>query len=197
MKTYFSIFILAAMVAVWGCNSKKEKTAEEIAFTEDSLKRVEEERKAAELAEHKAQLKTARDAKAEQRRMAWDEKTKKSPSYKDKSGKTVYYKGETDPTYTGGEQAMVQYLRDNLKYPEAARSKGQEGTVWVDFVVDSKGKVREVSATESTWDQVDPELVNEAVRVVTEMPTWKAGTKGGKPVDIAYNVPITFELESL
>jgi len=191
MKTYFSIFVLAMTVIVWGCNSKHEKTAEEIAATEDSLKNV----KAEELAARKAKLRETREMKAEQRRTAMAEKAKASATYKDASGKVVYYKGEVDPVFAGGEQAMHKFLQDNLQYPESAQTKGVEGTVFVDFIVDSKGKVRDVIATETTWAEVDSTLVNEAVRVVSVMPAWVAGTKGGKPVDIAYSIPITFELE--
>ena len=89
---------------------------------------------------------------------------------------------------------MRKYLRDNLKYPESAQDDGVEGTVFVDFVVDKKGAVTNVSATETTMTTVDSALVNEAVRVVSVMPAWTPGTQGGKPVDVAYSIPITFEL---
>lgn len=194
MKTYFSIFILAVIFIAAGCG-KPEKTAEQIAAEtaakEDSIRNVA----AQEVADRKAKLKEARDAKTAQRTAAWEEKAKTSPTFKDKSGKTVYYKGEVDPKYAGGEEAMTKYLQDNLKYPEDAKTKGIEGTVYVDFIVDKKGAVREVAATDFTLEQVDSTLVNEAVRVVSTMPAWVAGTKGGKPVDLAYSIPITFELQ--
>jgi len=192
MRIYFSIFVLAMMVIVWGCNSKHEKTAEEIAATEDSVRQA----KVAELAERKAKLKEVRDAKAAQRRAAIAEKAKTSPTYKDASGQVVYYKVEVDPKYTGGEEAMTKYLQDNLKYPESARSKGVEGTVFVDFIVDKKGVVKNAAATETTLAEVDSALIAEAVRVVSAMPKWDPGTQGGKPADVAYSIPITFELES-
>lgn len=88
----------------------------------------------------------------------------------------------------------MNYLQNNLKYPESARSKGIEGTVYVDFVVDKKGKVTDATATETTLAEVDSALVVEAVRVVSAMPAWAPGTQGGKPVDVAYSIPITFEL---
>lgn len=196
MKTYISIFVIAMSLIVVGCNSKREKTAEEIKATEDSLQMVREDSLRAVVADRKAKLKEARDAKANQRRTVWEEKAKTSPTYKDKSGNVVYYKSEVDPSYTGGSEAMNQYLKDNLKYPETALNNRDEGTVFVEFVVDKKGKVRDVVAVESTWNQADSTLVNEAVRVVSGMPTWVAGTKGGKPVDVAYSIPITFELDN-
>ncbi|MEI9917443.1 MAG: TonB family protein [Bacteroidota bacterium] len=195
MKTYLSIFVLAMMVIVSGCNSKHEKTAEEKAATEDSLKNAKAAELAEQKAQRKAQLKEAREMKEEQRRAALAEKAKASLTFKDASGKVVYYKSEVDPQYQGGNEAMMKYLRENVQYPEAAKTKGVEGTVFVDFIIDNKGKVRDVKASETTLDQVDSALIDEAVRVVSSMPAWVAGTKGGKPVDVAYSIPITFEIE--
>jgi len=195
MRTYFSIFVLATTLVVGGCSKKHEKTAEEnaqeIAAREDSAKQAQ----AAELTARRAKLKEARDAKTAQRRAAIEEKAKATPTYKDKAGKLVYYRAEVEPTYVGGEEALAKYLQDNLKYPESARKEGVEGTVWVDFVVDKKGTVREVTATETTLAEVDSALVAEAIRVVSTMPKWGPGTQGGKPVDVSYSIPITFELQ--
>jgi TonB family protein len=193
MKTYFSILVIAVSALVWECSPKKhEKTAEEIAATADSIKNVE----AAKLADRKAKLKELRESKEQQRRSALAEKAKGSPTYKDANGNVVYYMGEVQPSYTGGNDEMFKYLNANLKYPEAAINNRDEGTVFVDFVVDKKGKVRDVIATESTWEKVDSTLVREAMRVVSEMPVWVAGTQKGKAVDVAYSIPITFELDN-
>jgi len=35
----------------------------------------------------------------------------------------------------------------------------------------------------------------EALRVVTEMPPWKPGLRGGKPVNIVLTLPIRFDLK--
>lgn len=196
MKKYISIFAIAISAIVWGCNSKPEKTAEQIAAAEtakeDSLKNAA----ATELANRKAMLKKARETKELERRTAMEEQVKASLTFKDASGKLVYRKSEVAPSYAGGDDAMAKYLSDNLKYPESAQRKGIEGTVFVDFIVDKKGKVREVVATETTLLEVDSTLVNEAIRVVSEMPAWVAGSQHGKPVDVAYSIPISFETGS-
>lgn len=190
-----SIFLIAISALMWACNSKHEKTAEEVAAAEDSVKNAEAAAKERAAAERKAKLKEVRDAKEQQIRTAWEEKSKTARTYKDAKGNVVYYKGEVDPSFTGGRDAMMKYLRENLKYPESALNNRDEGTVWVDFVVDKKGKVKDVSAKESTWSQPDSTLVSEAVRVVSAMPAWQPGTQGKKPVDVAYTIPITFELD--
>jgi protein TonB len=91
---------------------------------------------------------------------------------------------------------MSKYLRSNLKYPETARDKGIEGTVFVDFVVDEKGNVREVVASDVVGENVDQALKDESVRVVSAMPTWVAGQQHGKSVDASFSIPITFQLSN-
>lgn len=71
-----------------------------------------------------------------------------------------------------------------------------EGTVFVDFIVGAKGVIREVVATDVTNDEMDQSLKAEAIRVVTAMPNWVAGTQHGKAVDTSFSVPITFQLSN-
>ena len=144
----------------------------------------------------RARIEKERVEKAEQRALAVAEKAKANLTYKDASGKIVYNKAEIDPAFTGGDKEMRKYLRENLKYPEAARDRGVEGTVFVEFVVDATGNVREVVASDVVGDNVDQELKDESVRVVTAMPKWVAGRQRGKSVDASFSLPITFELSN-
>ena len=43
---------------------------------------------------------------------------------------------------------------------------------------------------------VDASLDKEAVRVVQSMPKWKPGKQRGKPVRVAYTLPINFQLSN-
>lgn len=141
-------------------------------------------------------IEAARIEKLKQRRLATIEKANASLTYKDASGKVIYNKAEVDPTYVGGDKEMMAYLRDNLTYPEIAQKNGVEGTVFVDFIVDKNGAIREVFATDVTNDEMDDSLRAEAIRVVTAMPNWVAGTQHGKAVEANYSVPITFQLSN-
>ena len=40
-----------------------------------------------------------------------------------------------------------------------------------------------------------PLLDKEALRVVNAMPAWKPGKQGGKPVRVAYTLPVRFKLQ--
>jgi len=194
MKKVFSIFILACSVTLLvSCNSKEKErakaTADSIAYVakQDSIRAVER-------TERRERLAKARTEKLEQRRLAWEEAAKTSPTYKDASGKTVYRKSEVNPSYPGGDEAMNKYFNENIKYPQDALDKGVEGTVFVEFIVDNQGKVRDAVATDFVGEEADQLLKDEALRLVTSMPTWVAGTYKGKKVDSYYSVPVTFEI---
>lgn len=187
MKNILSITaLLIAFTLVQGCNSKaQEKKAEET-----SMETPTPEQTATKI----AMLNKASEEKAEQRRLATLEKIKTSPTYTDANGRTVYLQTEVAPFYTGGEEEMMKYLRDNLKYPEEARKEGVEGIVFVDFVIDQQGKVREVTATDVIGEDVDSLLKEESVRVVSSMPGWNAGLQQDKAVDVSFSLPVKFQL---
>lgn len=189
MKKSIQLIVLLTAFAVWqGCGSKNESAAEAKEV------QVSLAKKADELEEKRVLLIKARTLMAEERAAAVAAKAKLNPTYKDAFGNTVYIKAEVDPSFNGGDAAMSKYLRENLKYPDEARDNGQEGTVFVDFVVDAQGRVREVVASDVVGEDVDILLKEEAVRVVASMPAWNAGLQQAKAVDVSFSIPITFEL---
>jgi TonB family protein len=193
MKTIFRIFIMLLSVAVWqGCESKA--TEAKYAAIDKAAVDAADVKKAEARAEKKARLLKAREEKAIARDLALQEKIKVSLTFKDATGRIVYNKAEIDPSFSGGMDEMRKYLKDNLKYPEGAKEKGFEGTVFVDFVVDEKGRVREVIASDVAGEDVDLSLKEESVRAVAAMPLWKPGTQHGKAVDTSFSIPITFEI---
>lgn len=98
---------------------------------------------------------------------------------------------ETFPEYPGGETALLQYLRDNIRYPKEAYDNGIEGRVIVSFLVVKDGSVQQITVMRSP----DESLSREAVRVVSGMLHWKPGTRNGKPVDVRYTLPVTFAIQ--
>jgi protein TonB len=90
----------------------------------------------------------------------------------------------------GGEAALLQYLRNNIKYPPMARENGIEGTVYVTFVVDKDGKVKEPKLLRGVTG-----LDEEALRVISHMPDWKPGKQNGRTVAVQYNLPVRFTLK--
>lgn len=189
------LFLVVSGALTQGCDVKpKEATAEEIAANEKAKKDSIETAVAEQRTIKRAELEKSIADKAEKRRLAAIEKAKKSESYKDSKGKTIYMKADAMPVYAGGNAEMMKYLKDNLQYPSTARETGEEGTVFVDFVIDKTGKVIDVVANDAVNDDVNSLLKTESIRVVSTMPDWKPATHKGKIVAAAYSIPIKFEL---
>lgn len=96
------------------------------------------------------------------------------------------FSNNPDPRYF-----LKEWVYHYLKYPQAAVRDGIQGTVMVQFIIEKDGKVTDVKVVKG----VDPELDEEAVRVVAASPKWKAGKMGGNKVRAALTLPIEFRLE--
>lgn len=90
--------------------------------------------------------------------------------------------------FPGGNDSLQAFLRNNLKYPEKAKKEKTSGKVYVSFNVSAEGKITDSKVLSG----VSPELDNEALRVVNQMPLWKPGTVSGNPVKVQYVLPIDF-----
>lgn len=99
---------------------------------------------------------------------------------------------EEMPEFNGGQLAMMEFLMNNMKYPQAAVKAKQQGKAVVGFVIRKDGTVSDVHITKSAGYAV---LDEEAIRVVKAMPAWKPGKQKGEPVNVKYYVPITFRLK--
>lgn len=99
---------------------------------------------------------------------------------------------EEMPEFNGGQLAMMEFLMNNMKYPQAAVKAKQQGKAVVGFVIRKDGTVSDVHITKSAGHAV---LDEEAIRVVKAMPAWKPGKQKGEPVNVKYSVPITFKLK--
>lgn len=103
----------------------------------------------------------------------------------------VFTTVEQMPSFPGGDAALMQWLRNNVRYPAVAEENGIQGRVVVSFVVEKNGSITDVQVVKS----VDPSLDREAARVVKAMPNWVPGKQNGSAVRVKYNVPVTFRLQ--
>ena len=131
------------------------------------------------------------------------EETLNDPSHE---AKTVYYneKGKKTmrpkekialymemPEFPGGQEALLEFLTKNVKYPQIARENGIQGRVIVQFVVAKDGMIENVEVVRSGGD---PSLDKEAARVIKAMPRWQPGKQRGEPIRVKYTVPVNFRL---
>jgi len=86
---------------------------------------------------------------------------------------------------------LEKWVYQYLKYPEYARDNGIQGRVLVDFVVNEKGEVQDVTVSRGLHISLD----DEAIRVVSASPKWKPGRHRGKKVKTAMTVAVDFRLE--
>ena len=85
---------------------------------------------------------------------------------------------------------MMQYLADNVCYPEIAAEMGIEGVVTVEFTVKADGSIADAKIVR----MVDPDLEEEALRLVNSMPRWTPASDNGTPTEARYSLPIKFRL---
>ncbi len=109
----------------------------------------------------------------------------------EESKKEVFTIVEEMPAFPGGEAERNKFLAANIQYPQQATENGIQGTVYVSFVVDSKGNVTEVKILRGIGGGCD----EEALRVVKMMPKWHPGKQNGKNVRVLFNMPIYFKLQ--
>ena len=98
---------------------------------------------------------------------------------------------QRNPQFPGGEQACMDYLMQNIKYPPICRELGIQGRVIVQFMVGEDGSISEIEVVRSP----DRDLSAEAVRLIKYMPKWKPAINGGKPVRCKFTLPVTFRLK--
>jgi protein TonB len=92
---------------------------------------------------------------------------------------------EQMPEFPGGQNALIQYLSQNIRYPLIAKENKIQGRTLVSFVVEKDGKISNVQVLRSSGDMM---LDREAMRVIRSMPRWRPGYMKGQPVraEISY-----------
>ncbi|MCD6068451.1 MAG: hypothetical protein K0S33_3277 [Bacteroidetes bacterium] len=95
------------------------------------------------------------------------------------------------PAFPGGQKAMMEFFSKHVVYPERSKVMGNQGTVFVNFVVGKDGKIISCKIVKG----VDEDCNEEALRVVGKMPAWKPGKTNGKEVPVMFNLPIRFRLD--
>lgn len=96
------------------------------------------------------------------------------------------------PGEKAGGVALMKFLSENIRYPDAAKKESAEGMEVITFVVDENGAVTKVESIKS--DRQD--FQDEAIRVVQSMPNWEPALgSDGKPVKVKLTLPIKFKLK--
>ena len=97
---------------------------------------------------------------------------------------------EVQPKFPGGMEALIKYIKDNVRYPAICKEQKIQGRVIVQFVVNPDSTISDVQVIKP----VNPHLDKEAVRVVKAMPKWEPGKQRGEAVKVRFTLPVTFRL---
>lgn len=85
---------------------------------------------------------------------------------------------------------MLEFIYNNIKYPEVAKANGIEGRVIMRFVVEKDGSLGDVQVLRDPGGGCG----KEAERVVKMMPKWIAGKQRGRTVKVWFTLPVVFKL---
>jgi len=96
------------------------------------------------------------------------------------------------PKFQGqGTDFFSKWVNRHLVYPKEAKRKGIQGTVLLSFTIDKTGNLTQIKVLKSA----EPDLDEEAVRVVSQSPKWTpASLTDGTPVNAQFTFPINFRL---
>jgi TonB family protein len=97
---------------------------------------------------------------------------------------------ESMPVPPGGMEGWNAFLKENLKYSETGKAQKVEGTVYLTFVVDREGNLKNPEILRGIGAGLD----EEAIRVVKASPPWKPGMQSGQFVNVKMRLPIRFRL---
>ena len=118
------------------------------------------------------------------------------------SGQTVFTSADEMPLFKDcadvsksnaqdcSNKKLIQFISKHLKYPQAAREEGIEGTIYAQFVVNSEGHIEHIKVLNYIGDGFEDEVI----RVLKTMPTWIPGKNQGENVSVQLRMPISFTL---
>lgn len=99
---------------------------------------------------------------------------------------------EVMPKFYRGDDAMMKFIMENLKYPEEAVANNISGTVRVKFTIDSNGTVKNPTIIGN--QKLGYGCEKEAIRVIENMPRWNPALMNGVPISCYFNLPVRFML---
>jgi len=95
----------------------------------------------------------------------------------------VYSFVEEQPEYPERTAALMKYIAKNVTYSAVARENGLDGTVYIAFIVETDGSIKDIMSKK-------PNYMDEAlIKVIKGMPPWKPGKCNGEAVAVRYSLP--------
>ncbi len=99
---------------------------------------------------------------------------------------------EKMPEYPGGVEALMTFIKKNLRYPDYEKENNIQGTVYARFVVEHDGSLTGIEILRSVKDSRN--FDKEVTRIIKAMPNWAPGENKNKKVRVYYTIPVRFTL---
>lgn len=102
-----------------------------------------------------------------------------------------YISMSSPPIFTGGMDKLNAFLENAIVYPSDAVDNEVQGIVMVNFTVEKDGSLSNIKTDRKLGFGID----EEAIRVLKLTKKWYPAIQNGKPVGVAYSIPIKFTFE--
>jgi protein TonB len=111
----------------------------------------------------------------------------------DASQSKIFEKVDIEASFPGGDMAWKKFLQENLRADVPLKRKAPAGayTVWIQFVVDTKGKLSDLKPLTNHGYGMEAEIL----RVLRKSPKWVPAIQSGNPVRAYRKQPVTFVIE--
>ena len=105
----------------------------------------------------------------------------------------IYQKADKSPEYyKNGDDGLADFILSNIEYPKIAVEKSVEGTVVIEFVVETNGYVTGLAVKQP----INAGCTEEALRLIKET-KWQPAVVNNKFVRYKTTYPITFSLRNI
>lgn len=109
------------------------------------------------------------------------------------TGDEIFESVEIQPEPPGGMAAFRKWIGENYQYPSGAIDAGVKGTVQVSFVVEKDGSLTDVKVVRDlSYGTGDA-----AKKLLAKAKKWSPGIQNGRPVRVAYTLPIRLDLTNM
>jgi outer membrane biosynthesis protein TonB len=116
-------------------------------------------------------------------------------SHKIIDGMEVMMVTEEMAVYKGGQQEMMRTYMRGINYPKNFRVSAQHTKVFVEFVIDTLGQVRNPCIINRTSTEGLNDLEKEVLRITYTLKDWTPAKHKGKKIPVLMSLPIQFEVK--
>ncbi len=116
----------------------------------------------------------------------------------------IFEEPEVFPQFPGGDQALMEFIENNLHCPKKMLRIGANGRVIVTFAVEKDGSIAEPKVLKTTLKfksgkpyentRIIKQCEEEALRIMKMMPRWIPGRQNGVRVRMKYHIPFRFNM---